>query len=141
MLKIIADRFAEAFTELMHLKVRKEIWGYSADEDLEIRELFRSKYIGIRPASGYPACPDHREKKTIFKLLEAEKNTGIKLTDNFVMDPAASVSGLYFRHPGSRYFSVGKISKEQIIEYSLRRGCSIEESEKFLASDLNYIRE
>ncbi len=141
MLKIIADRLAEAFTELMHLKVRKEIWGYSDDEEMGIRDLFRSKYRGIRPASGYPACPDHREKETIFRLLNAGENTGMKLTDNFVMDPAASVSGLYFSDPGSKYFSVGKVSKEQIIEYSKRRGCSRPESEKFLASDLNYIRE
>ncbi len=141
MLKILADRFAEAFAELMHLKVRKEIWGYSQNEDIDLKNIFRSKYQGIRPAPGYPPCPDHREKKTIFKLLDAEKNTGIKLTDNFVMDPAASVCGLYFSNRDSKYFSVGRISKDQIIDYSMRRGSTVNESERFLASDLNYLKE
>ncbi len=141
MLKILADRLAEAFTELMHLKVRKEIWGYSKNENIGLEDLFRSKYQGIRPASGYPSCPDHREKKTIFKLLDAEKNTLIKLTDSFVMDPAASVSGLYFSNIESKYFSVGRMSKDQIIDYSKRRESSINESERFLASNLNYLKE
>ncbi|MCK4890979.1 MAG: cobalamin-dependent protein, partial [Candidatus Aminicenantes bacterium] len=141
MLKILADRLAEAFTELMHLKVRKEIWGYSKNENIDIKDLFRSKYQGIRPASGYPSCPDHREKKTIFKLLDAEKNTGIKLTDSFVMDPAASVSGLYFSNIKSKYFNVGKMSRDQIQDYSKRRASSVNESERFLASDLNYLKE
>lgn len=141
MVKILADRLAEAFAELMHLKVRKEIWGYSQNENIGLEDLLRSKYQGIRPASGYPSCPDHREKKTIFRLLDAENNTGIKLTNNYVMDPAASVSGLYFSNTGSKYFSVGKLSKDQIIDYSKRRGSSVRESERFLASDLNYMKE
>jgi len=141
MLKILADRLAEAFAELVHLKIRKEIWGYSQDETLDLRDIFRSRYIGIRPASGYPTSPDHREKETIFRLLNAEYETGIRLTDSMVMDPAASVSGLYFSHPDSKYFNIGKISKEQIVNYSERRGSSVKESEWFLASNLNYDKE
>ncbi|HDR68074.1 MAG TPA: methionine synthase [Bacteroidaceae bacterium] len=137
MLKALADRLAEAFTELMHNKVRREIWGYSADEHLSINEMFREKYQGIRPAHGYPACPDHSEKRVLFNLLGAEKQ-GIFLTENYSMIPAASVSGLIFAHRQSKYFFVGKIGRDQVQDYALRKGKSIGEIEKLLASNLNY---
>jgi len=137
MIKLLADRLAEALAELMHLKVRKEIWGYSPDENFELEELIKDRFQGIRPALGYPACPDHSEKETLFNLLGAEK-LGIKLTENFAMWPAASVSGLYFAHPQSKYFNVGKISKEQVEDYAQRKNISIELAEKHLNSNLGY---
>jgi len=138
MLKALADRLAEAFTELMHEKVRKDFWGYDSDEDLTVNELFLEKYRGIRPAHGYPACPDHSEKAILFKLMDATKNAGISLTENYSMYPGASVSGLLFSHPQSKYFLVGKISRDQALDYAKRKNVSIETIEKWLASNLNY---
>jgi 5-methyltetrahydrofolate--homocysteine methyltransferase len=138
MIKAIADRLAEAFAEHLHELVRKEYWGYASDEKLSNEELIREKYIGIRPAPGYPAQPDHTEKPIIFSLLEAEKNTGINLTESMAMYPAASVSGLYFSHPEAKYFTVGKISKDQVLDYHRRKGMSVEEIEKWLSPILNY---
>ena len=137
MLKALADRLAEAFTELLHEEIRKKSWGYSPEEELDIDDLFREKYSGIRPAHGYPACPDHSEKEVLFKLLEAEKH-GIQLTENYSMVPAASVSGLIFVHPESRYFFVGKIGRDQVKDYARRKNLSIKEVESLLASNLNY---
>lgn len=137
MLKALADRLAEAFTELLHEKIRKEVWGYAADEALSMEDLFRENYSGIRPAHGYPACPEHSEKKTLFDLLECE-HLGIGLTENYSMVPAASVSGLIFAHPESKYFFVGKIGKDQAVDYAKRKGMRIEEVERLLASNLNY---
>ncbi|WP_409012963.1 methionine synthase [Emticicia sp. C21] len=137
MLKAIADRLAEAFTELMHEKVRKEYWGYNADESFSNDELISEKYEGIRPAPGYPACPDHTEKRTLFDLLEAEK-IGIELTESFAMYPASSVSGWYFSHPESKYFTIGKISKDQVADYAERKNMSVEDVEKWLSPVLNY---
>ncbi|HMT30800.1 MAG TPA: vitamin B12 dependent-methionine synthase activation domain-containing protein, partial [Bacteroidia bacterium] len=132
MLKALADRLAEAFAELMHLKVRKEIWGYAKDENLATDELIKETYKGIRPAPGYPAQPDHTEKITLFKLLDVEKNTGITLTESLAMLPTAAVSGLYFSHPESHYFGVGKISKDQVEDYAKRKNMSLTEIEKWL---------
>jgi len=132
MLKAIADRLAEAFAELMHKKVRKELWGYAADENLENDDLIQEKYRGIRPAPGYPAQPDHTEKITLFNLLEVEKKTGIILTESMAMLPTAAVSGLYFAHPGSVYFGTGKISTDQIADYAKRKGWKTSEAERWL---------
>jgi len=118
----ITDRLAEAFSELMHEKIRKEIWGYSPAEDFSLQELINGKYRGIRPAYGYPACPDHSSKRLIFDLLDIEKNTHIRLSDSYGMYPCSSVCGMYFAHPDSRYFSIGKITKEQADDYVRRRG-------------------
>lgn len=137
MVKALADRFAEAFAELMHVRVRKEFWGYAKEESLENQELIREKYQGIRPAPGYPACPDHTEKITIFNLLEAEKNIGITLTENLAMYPTASVSGWYFSHPDSKYFGLGKIEKDQIEDFAKRKNIKVEEAEKWLRPNLN----
>ena len=138
MLKFLADRLAEAFAEFLHQKVRKEYWGYSKEEKLNIENLLNEQYIGIRPAPGYPACPEHSEKNTIFELLGAQQNTGIELTESFMMNPGASVSGYYFAHPESRYFVVGKISKDQVKDYALRKKISMDEAEKLLSFNLNY---
>jgi 5-methyltetrahydrofolate--homocysteine methyltransferase len=137
MVKILADRLAEAFAELLHYKVRKEYWGYAHDEILTIDEIIHEGYSGIRPAPGYPACPEHSEKGTIFKLLDAEK-AGISLTENFAMYPAASVSGYYFAHPEAQYFAISRVSKEQIADYALRKNIPVRDAEKLLASNLNY---
>ena len=141
MLKALADRLAEAFTELIHEKVRKEYWGYAPDENLGLEDLLLENYQGIRPAHGYPACPDHSEKETLFKLLKAEENTGINLTESFSMYPAASVSGLMFAHHQSKYFFVGKIGKDQAEDYAKRKNTDIVTIEKWLASNLNYTPE
>lgn len=138
MVKALADRLAEAFAELMHEKVRKELWGYASDEKWSNEDLIKEKYQGIRPAPGYPACPDHTEKQTLFDLLEVEKHTGIKLTESFAMYPASSVSGLYFSHSESKYFGLGKISKDQVENYAERKQMKLEEVEKWLAPNLNY---
>ena len=138
MLKALADRLAEALAERMHERVRRELWGYDPDEDLENDDLIAESYRGIRPAPGYPACPDHTEKRTLFDLLEAEQNTGIELTESFAMTPGASVSGWYFSHPQARYFGVGRIEREQVEDYALRKGWSVSEAERWLASNLNY---
>jgi 5-methyltetrahydrofolate--homocysteine methyltransferase len=138
LLKALADRLAEAFAEYMHQYLRKEFWGYAKDEKLVNDALIAEKYSGIRPAPGYPACPDHTEKKTLFDLLQAEKQTGIQLTEHFAMYPTASVSGWYFAHPDSKYFGVGKISKDQVIDYAERKQTAIDKIEKWLNPNLNY---
>lgn len=138
MLKALADRLAEAFAELMHEKVRKDFWGYASAENLANDDLIGEKYRGIRPAPGYPACPDHTEKPGLFKLLEAEKNTGIELTENFAMYPASSVSGWYFGSPHAKYFGVGRIGKDQIDDLARRKKIPVEEMERWLGSNLNY---
>ena len=138
MIKAIADRLAEAFAEHLHEQVRKKYWGYSADENLSNEDLIKEKYIGIRPAPGYPAQPDHTEKIILFELLDVEKNTSIKLTESLAMYPAASVSGLYFAHPEAKYFNVGKIDKDQVLDYHRRKGMSVEEIERWLSPILNY---
>lgn len=138
MLKALADRLAEAFAELMHKKVRKEIWSYAKNENFSNDELIKEEYAGIRPAPGYPAQPDHTEKRTIWKLLDVEKNTGIQLTDSLAMYPTAAVSGLYFANPQAHYFGVGKITKEQVQDYAKRKNMSVEEVEKWLGTVLAY---
>ena len=138
MSKALADRLAEAFAELMHEKVRKEFWGYSPEEDFSNEELIRESYQGIRPAPGYPACPDHTEKQTIFELLDVTAKTGMRLTENFAMLPAATVSGYYFAHPQSRYFGTGKIGRDQVLEYARRKGMDLKTVEKWLAPVLGY---
>ncbi|OCX51171.1 methionine synthase [Mucilaginibacter sp. PPCGB 2223] len=138
MAKAIADRFAEAFAEKMHELVRKQYWGYAKEEHLESEDLIKEKYQGIRPAPGYPACPDHTEKTTLFKLLKAEENAQMHLTESLAMMPAASVSGFYFAHPQSRYFGLGKISKDQVEDYAKRKGMPLEEVERWLSPNLAY---
>ena len=138
LLQALADRLAEAFAEAMHERVRREYWGYASDETLGKGELIEEKYQGIRPAAGYPAQPDHTEKQTLFTLLDAEAKTGIKLTESFAMVPGSAVSGLYFAHPDSYYFGVGKIEQDQVEDYARRKGWSREEAEKWLAPILNY---
>ena len=136
MVKALADRFAEAFTELMHARVRRELWGYSKDENLDNEALIQEEYKGIRPAPGYPACPDHTLKINLFRQLDAEKAIGIKLTENLAMYPASSVSGFYFAHPEARYFGLGKINQEQLQDYVKRKGCPAEEAERWLGPNL-----
>ncbi len=138
MVKALADRLAEAFAEHMHERVRKEFWGYASDETLDNESLIKEKYQGIRPAPGYPACPDHSEKDTLFKLLEASTNTGIELTEHFAMTPAASVSGWYFANPNSKYFPVGKIGVDQVENLAKRKGCDASVVEKWLQPNLDY---
>ncbi|MBC9933613.1 methionine synthase [Chitinophaga qingshengii] len=138
MLKALADRLAEAFTELMHERVRKEFWGYASEEHLSNEALIREEYMGIRPAPGYPACPEHTEKYKLFDLLNATENVGITLTESLAMYPAASVSGWYFANPEARYFGLGKIEKDQVTDYAARKGWTIEEAEKWLRPNLEY---
>ena len=138
MIKALADRLAEAFAEALHEKVRRELWAYAPGEKLSNEQLIAEEYAGIRPAPGYPAQPDHTEKGTLFALLDAEKAAGIKLTESYAMWPAAAVSGLYFSHPESRYFGVGKIGRDQVADYAGRKGWSIEETERWLGTILNY---
>ena len=138
MLKALADRLAEAFAELMHEKVRREIWGYAKDEKLTMEEVIKEKYQGIRPAPGYPAQPDHTEKNTLWRLLDVEKNTGIILTESLAMVPTAAVSGLYFAHPEAKYFSVGKLERDQVEDYAKRKSMKVEEVERWLGSVLAY---
>ncbi len=138
LLKALADRLAEAFTERMHERVRKEFWAYVPDEDLKNHDLIEEKYRGIRPAPGYPASPDHTEKALLWKLLSVEKNTGIRLTESYAMWPAASVSGWYFSHPESRYFGVGKIQRDQVEDYARRKGMAVAEIERWLSPNLGY---
>ncbi|AKP52412.1 5-methyltetrahydrofolate--homocysteine methyltransferase [Cyclobacterium amurskyense] len=138
MLKAMADRLAEATAEYLHLRVRKEFWGYSPTESLENEELIKENYTGIRPAPGYPACPEHSEKRTLFDLLDAEKIIGMKLTDSFAMLPTSSVSGFYFGHPESKYFGLGKIGKDQVSDYARRKGVSMAQAEKWLSPNLAY---
>ncbi len=138
MVKALGDRFAEALAEDMHRRVRTEFWGYAADEQLSNDELIEEGYRGIRPAPGYPACPDHTEKRTLFELLDTETAIGAALTESFAMTPAASVSGLYFSHPDSRYFGVGGIERDQVEDYARRKGMDVSEVERWLAPSLNY---
>jgi 5-methyltetrahydrofolate--homocysteine methyltransferase len=138
LLKALADRLAEAFAERLHERVRREFWGYAADETLTNAEIIAEKYRGIRPAPGYPACPDHSEKPALFSLLAAQQNAGIKLTESFAMWPAASVSGYYIGHPEARYFGLGKIGRDQVEDYARRKGVGAPQVEKWLASNLGY---
>lgn len=136
MVKALADRFAEAYAEFLHKKVRTEYWGYAVQEELSNEELIAEKYKGIRPAPGYPACPDHLEKKTIWDLLKVEENTGVFLTESLAMFPTASVSGYYFGSPHAKYFGLGKITEDQLKDYADRRSCSIQEAQKWLSPNL-----
>ncbi len=136
LIKALGDRFAEAFAEYLHLKIRKEIWGYASNEVLSNQELIKEEYKGIRPAPGYPACPDHLEKPTIFKLLNVEQEIGVTLTESMAMWPTSSVSGYYFGHPESKYFGLGKIKEDQVIDYAKRRGISTEKATKWLAPNI-----
>jgi 5-methyltetrahydrofolate--homocysteine methyltransferase len=138
MVQALADRLAEAFAECMHERVRKEFWGYASDEQFANEDLIKERYRGIRPAPGYPACPDHTEKATLFKLLEATENTGLQLTEHFAMFPTAAVSGWYFAHPESKYFAVGKIGVDQVEDYAERKGMSKAEAERWLMPSLAY---
>ena len=137
-LQALADRLAEAFTELLHEKVRKEYWGYATGEHLTNEQLIGEEYLGIRPAPGYPACPDHTEKRKLFALLDAHKHTGVVLTESLAMYPASTVSGWYFAHPESKYFGVGKIEKDQVVDYAARKGMALEEVERWLRPVLEY---
>jgi 5-methyltetrahydrofolate--homocysteine methyltransferase len=138
MVKALADRFAEALAEMMHDKVRKELWAYAADEQLSNDDLIAEKYKGIRPAPGYPACPEHTEKGLIWELLDVEKNTGMTITDAYAMLPTAAVSGFYYSHPKSQYFGVAKISEDQVESYAKRKGMEMKEAERWLAPNLGY---
>ena len=138
LLKALADRLAEAFAECLHQRVRRDYWGYAADEALDNDALIAERYQGIRPAPGYPACPDHTEKATLFRLLDASANTGISLTESYAMLPTAAVSGWYFSHPKSQYFVVGRLSREQVEDYARRKGWSVAEAERWLAPNLDY---
>lgn len=138
LLKALADRLAEAFAERLHERLRKEFWGYAANENLSNSDLISEKYQGIRPAPGYPACPDHTEKRLLFDLLNVEENTGIILTDSFAMFPTAAVSGLYYSHPESKYFGLGKINKDQVEDYAKRKGMSVDVVERWLSPNLGY---
>ncbi|MBX3696832.1 MAG: methionine synthase [Dokdonella sp.] len=138
LLKALADRLAEAFAECLHQRVRRDYWGYAADEALDNDALIAERYQGIRPAPGYPACPDHTEKATLFRLLDASANTGISLTESYAMLPTAAVSGWYFSHPRSQYFVVGRLSREQVEDYARRKGWSVAEAERWLAPNLDY---
>jgi 5-methyltetrahydrofolate--homocysteine methyltransferase len=137
LVKALADRLAEAFAEYLHLKVRKEYWGYAQEENFSNNELIKESYAGIRPAPGYPACPDHLEKPTIWKLLDVEKTIGVTLTESMAMWPAASVSGYYFANPESKYFGLGKIKNDQVEDYAKRRNITIEEAQKWLAPNIS----
>jgi 5-methyltetrahydrofolate--homocysteine methyltransferase len=138
--KALADRLAEAFAERLHERVRREFWGYAREEALDNADLIREAYQGIRPAPGYPACPDHTEKRALFDLLQVERSAGIALTESFAMIPAAAVSGYYFWHPEARYFGVGRIGRDQVEDYAARKGMAVEEMERWLAPNLSYER-
>ena len=136
MIKALADRLAEAFAEYLHELVRKEYWGYASEENLTNDELIKESYRGIRPAPGYPACPDHLEKETIWEILQVEKAIGVSLTESLAMWPAASVSGYYFGNPDARYFGLGKITEDQVKDYAQRKGISEEKAFKWLQPNL-----
>ena len=133
LLKALADRFAEAYAEYLHEFTRKELWGYAKSEELSNDELIKESYRGIRPAPGYPACPDHTEKIGLFKILDASKNTGVILTESLAMFPVSSVSGWYFGHPESKYFGLGKITKEQVTDLAVRKNFTEDEMERWLS--------
>jgi 5-methyltetrahydrofolate--homocysteine methyltransferase len=137
MAEALADRLAEAFAECLHKRVRDE-WGYGCSENSSNEDLVHEKYRGIRPAAGYPACPDHTEKGTLWRLLDVRANTGMQLTESFAMWPGSSVSGLYFAHPEARYFSLGKIERDQVSDYSERKRMDVHEVERWLGQNLNY---
>ena len=139
-LKALADRLAEAFAEHMHMRVRREFWGYAKDEVLDNKQMIKEEYHGIRPAPGYPACPDHTEKGPLFELLDATKNADIIVTESYAMLPTAAVSGFYFAHPDSTFFAVGKIGKDQVEDYAQRKGWTMDEAERWLAPVLAYER-
>ncbi len=138
LLKALADRLAEALAERLHQRVRTEFWGYAGGETLDNQALIAEQYRGIRPAPGYPACPDHSEKAMLFQLLDAPGNAGMSLTESFAMLPTAAVSGYYFSHPGAQYFVVGRVSKEQAADYARRKGVTLAQAERWLASNLDY---
>jgi len=138
LLKSLADRLAEAFAELLHARVRREFWSYAADEALDNDALIAEQYRGIRPAPGYPACPEHTEKGALFELLQAPLNAGITLTDSYAMLPTAAVSGFYFSHPQAQYFATGKVDRDQVADYARRKYWSVEEAERWLAPVLGY---
>jgi 5-methyltetrahydrofolate--homocysteine methyltransferase len=135
---VLADRLAEAFAERLHERVRREFWAYAPDERLSSAELIAEAYRGIRPAPGYPACPDHTAKAGLFRLLEAERNAGMRLTESFAMLPASAVAGFYLSHAQSSYFAVGKIGRDQVEDYARRAGVPLAEAEKWLAPNLGY---
>jgi len=138
MLKALADRFAEAAAERLHELVRTTLWGYAPEERLDNDALINEAYVGIRPAPGYPACPEHSEKGTIFSLLNATARTGVTLTESYAMSPASSVSGLYFAHPDARYFGLGRVDRDQVADYAARKGWSVVEAERWLGPSLGY---
>ena len=138
MSKALADRLAEAFAERMHERVRTEFWAYAPDEDIPNERLIKEDYSGIRPAPGYPACPDHTEKAALWDLLDAERATGARLTENYAIWPTASVAGLYFAHPDSHYFGVGRLAPDQIADYATRKGIAVKEAERWLGPNLSY---
>ena len=138
MVKALADRLAEAYAEYLHKNVRTKYWGYSPEEKFNNDDLIKEKYTGIRPAPGYPACPDHLEKKTIWNILNVEKNIGVSLTESLAMWPAASVSGYYFANPSAKYFGLGKISKDQVEDYANRKKITLESAIKWLKPNLNF---
>jgi 5-methyltetrahydrofolate--homocysteine methyltransferase len=138
MLKALADRLAESFAEYLHRLVRVELWGYDAGEQLSAQELIRERYRGIRPAPGYPACPDHTEKGTLFELLDATATCGVSLSDSYAMSPASSVSGFYYAHPQSHYFAVGKIGRDQVEDLARRKGEPVATMERWLRPNLDY---
>jgi len=138
MIKVLADRLAEALAEMLHHQVRTRYWGYAPDEGLDHHDMIKEKYQGIRPAAGYPACPEHSEKATLWQLLNVQEHIGMQLTESYAMLPTAAVSGLYFASPEARYFTVGKINRDQLEDYANRKGMSIEEAERWLAPNLGY---
>ena len=140
MTQALADRLAEGLAEFLHKQARDD-WGYGKIEELSVEELIRERYRGIRPAPGYPACPDHTEKGLLFELLHAEKHVGISLTESFAMYPASSVSGLYFAHPEARYFAVGKLGRDQVLDYQGRKQMDLQTLERWLSPNLNYDRD
>jgi 5-methyltetrahydrofolate--homocysteine methyltransferase len=138
MLKALADRLAEALAEYLHKQVRKEYWGYVGDERLTNEQLIAEQYRGVRPAPGYPACPDHTEKAKLWTLLDAENAIGLQLTESFAMFPTAAVSGFYFSHPDSKYFSVGQVSRDQVESFAKRKNMTVRDAERWLAPNLGY---
>ena len=138
MSKALADRLAEAFAERMHERVRRELWAYAPDERLTNERLIKEDYRGIRPAPGYPACPDHTEKAALWRLLDAERATGARLTENYAIWPTASVAGHYFAHPNSHYFGVGRLAPDQIADYATRKNISVSEAQRWLRPNLAY---
>ena len=138
MARALADRLAEAFAERMHERVRKEFWRYAPDESLNDQDFIKERYQGIRPAPGYPACPDHTEKAALWELLDAERQTGVSITESMAMWPAASVSGFYFAHPASHYFGVGNLGRDQIEDYAQRKAMSVRDVERWLGPNLAY---